>query len=91
MDSGTHSRGFYGGSLWGPAASGLIPGKNLSPAETESAKSASLAPYVPCNDGERFIQGKGSKKGENNIEFVISKNSTEVDSTGNNKIYITIS
>lgn len=26
-----------------------------------------------------------------NIEFVISKNSTEVDSTGNNKIYITVS
>ena len=41
MDSGLilgDSRGFYGGSLWGPAASGLILGKNLSPAEKESTK-----------------------------------------------------
>ena len=57
----------------------------------ESTKWAALAPYPPFSDGERFTQGKGSKKGENNIEFVISKNSTEVDSTGNNKIYITVS
>ena len=55
-----------------------------------------MRPKTPMQPRGKILQGKGSKKKKKkkrrkNTEFVISKNSTEVDSTGNNKVYITVS
>lgn len=77
-------------SLEPPASSVLA--KNLSLAEKGRAKCASLVPHPGCRHGERYTTGSSSykkkKKKRGFKKFFISKNSTEMDYTGNNKIYI---
>lgn len=79
---------FSGCSLLGPTASGLIFAKDLSRAEIELSEH--LGPHILIAEMGNNLPKAGVVKTKK-FEFVISKNSTKVDSTGNNKIYFTAS